>query len=212
VAALNPPKRVGPCGALKRVWLAALALFLLAGVFAPAPAVGEKPSKIVDETADDGIYIAPARRTQFDSSMFTQVISDARALGITLIIAVPFEAEPTTMAFARRAREAADVDAVIIFGPDGVFATNVSEDLEDNSVRALNAARAQTAPQAQAETFLAEWTTDPVRKRPAVIDQTIRWVVILVAVLLGTAFLEQGVHYLKRLRRRALLRRQQMAP
>ncbi len=186
-------------------WVGVFVITLSALVAAPAAA--ETPSEVVAETTGDGIYIANTRRNAFDVSMFQPTVDAAAREGIRMIVAVPFDPVPTTTAFARRIREASDADVALVFGPDGVLGADVSEDYEDDEVRALSAARERTTPEGQAEAFLVGLTTEPVRERPEIIDTVVRWIVILLVVLIAAALLEQGVRQAKRARRRYLLRR-----
>lgn len=185
----------------------ALAVVFLSVATIVGPAAAETPSQVVEEAAIDGVFVATARQRQFDESMFTPVVARAKDLGVTLIVAVPFEAEPNTTAFARRVREAADVDVAIVFGPDVEFGADVAEELEDGEVRAINAAREAVDPVAQVDAYLLALTTEPVRTRPAIIGKVVNWVIVLLLVLLIAAGSEHFVKIVKRIRRRATLRR-----
>ncbi len=152
-------------------------------------ASAEPPSLVVERSAADGVYVSPAR-FMFDEATFTPIVDEARNQGLVLVIAVPFEAPPNTNAFARRVREAADVDAAIVFGPDDIIAGDASEDYEDNLVRAINSARAAATPEAAASSFVTELVTEPVRERPAFLFTVRRWVVVLVLIVVIASVLE----------------------
>lgn len=178
-------------------------------MLAAPPASAENPSQIVEETAGDGIYVSNARQGDFDESMFTEVVAAARADGIELIVVVPFEALPSTTAFALRSRQATDADVAIVFGPDDVFAADVAEDFEDTAPRAVNAARNAVGPVEQVEAFLLDLTTEPERVRPAIIDRLVRWTLLLLLLFLGAAFMDYMWRQARRSRRRVKLMRSQ---
>ena len=188
-----------------------LVLSLLLTAFGVGGASAETPTRVVEDTSIDGVYIAPSRKPDFDKAVFLEAVAAANEMGITLIVVVPFEAQPSTTAFALRTRQAADVDVAIVFGPDGVFAADVSEDYEDVAIRALNAARVESTPQAQVDTFMVDLTTEPERSRPEMIDTVVRWAILLTAGLLAAASLEWLLRQAKKARRRATLHKSQSA-
>lgn len=189
--------------------LSALAVALLTGaaVLATSPPVAaETPTEVLAELVGDNTYVAADRQGEFDETEFERLVVDARALGVNLVIIAPFEVSPTTTAFARRVREASGVGVVVVFGPDGVFAVNVEEDLEDDATRAVNVASDVADPIERVETLITELTTEPVRERPAFFDRVLRWVITLLLVLIGAAAVERLVRQGKKARRRAKLR------
>jgi hypothetical protein len=178
-----------------------------AGVLvSPAPAAAETPSEVLAELVGDNTYVAAARQSEFDEAEFERLVVDARAVGVNLVIVAPLEVSPSTTAFARRVREASGVGVTVVFGPDGVFAVNVEQDLEDDATRAVNVASDVADPVERVETLITELTTEPVRERPAFFDRVLRWVITLLAVLIGAAVVERLVREGKKARRRAKLR------
>ncbi len=69
-----------------------VALFALAvtpvALTAP-PAAAENPGDILEELADDGVYIAPSRSSEADPGMFLPVIEQARAEGVSMAVLWP---------------------------------------------------------------------------------------------------------------------------
>ncbi len=196
-----------------RRWLAGaggglITMVVMATTFA-SPSLAEQPSLIVAETADDGTYVAASRQATFNESMFVEVIARARSMGISLIVVVPDEAEPSTTAFALRSREAADVDVAIVFGPDELFAADVADEYEETGARALNAAREANTPTDKIDVFLTDLTTEPERLRPAMVNRVVRWVVTLLLILLGAALLDALWRQARKSRRRVKLQQAQ---
>lgn len=204
----------GCLGSASRVALSAVAsIGLSLGVvaFVPSVASAENPSDLLPELADDGIYIAPSRVSEADPSTFSVVIDQARADGVSMAVLYPADPQPNTSAFARRIQEASMLDAVLVFGPDETLGTFVSEDYQDGAIRAAAASRAEVTPAAQATAFLTGLLEEPVRERPPIVNDLVRWIVILVAALVAAAVGEQMIRQFKKSRKRQQLRAQQDA-
>jgi hypothetical protein len=208
VAPTSPSSDEPRLSGIRRLF-SALAVVLFTGtavLVTPPPVGAETPTEVLAELVGDNTYVAADRQGEFDETEFERLVVDARALGVNLVIIAPFEVSPTTTAFARRVREASGVGVVVVFGPDGVFAVNVEEDLEDDATRAVNVASDVADPIERVETLITELTTEPVRERPAFFDRVLRWVITLLLVLIGAAVVERLVRQGKKARRRAKLR------
>lgn len=185
-----------------------LAVFAV-GSFLAHPAAAEAPSDVATELADDGVYVSPRRTSEAEPGAYLPVIQDARVLGLTMGIVWPHDPQPNTGAFARRVQELTELDVVLVFGPDGVVGAHVSEDYDEDAVRALSAARAQTNPVEQAEAYLTGLTEEPVREQPAIVGELVRWIVILLVALVVAAVCEQMIRQFKRSRKRRAFENQQ---
>ncbi len=189
----------------------AVAFFVLAlapAVLTAGPAAAENPGDILPELADDGVYIASSRSSEADPGMFLLVIEQARADGVSMAVLWPDDPQPNTGAFARRIQEASMLDVVLVFGPDGVLGSFVSEDYEEGSIRASAAARASAEPATRASAYLTGLLEEPVRERPAIVNDLVRWVVILLAALVAGAVGEQMIRQFKKSRKRQRLQAQ----
>jgi hypothetical protein len=181
--------------------------FCCAAFVTLGPALAENPSEVVAELADDGVYIAAVRTTEADPASFLPVIERARSEGLSMIVLFPEEPQPSTAAFARRMQETTNVDVALVFGPDGVLGVFVSEDYEDATIRATSAARELTEPVESADAFLTGLLEEPVRERPVIINDLVRWIVILLGVLVAGAVGEQAIRQYKKLAQRQALKR-----
>jgi len=179
---------------------------IVAVAFVAAPVSAENPGDLLPEIADDGIYIAPSRSSEAAPSDFVAVIEEARGDGVQMAVLYPEDPQPNTGAFARRMQEASGLDVVVVFGPEGAFGSFVSEDFGDGAIRAAAAARELSEPTAKVEAFVTGLLEEPVRERPEIIDELVRWIIILMALLVTGAMAEQ---LLRRLRRQRKLRRLQ---
>lgn len=183
-------------------------MFVL-GAFWIEPAGAQNPSEVVPELADDGVYIATSRRGEANPTDFSAVIEEARSEGLTFAVVYPDDPQPNTGAFARRIQEASMFDVVLVFGPDGVLGSFVSEDYGEDAIRASAAAREAADPPGQAAAFLTGLLEEPVRERPAIVGELVRWIVILLALLVTGALAEQLLRQFKRQRKRRKLQRAQ---
>ena len=168
-------------------------------------ASAENPNDILADLADDGVYVAARRTAEVDPALLLPVIERARVEGLSMYVLWPIEPQPTTSAFARRIQEAADVDVVLVFGPDGSLGSFVSEDYEDDAVRATNAARGLDAPVAVADAYLTGLLVEPERDRPVIVNDLVRWIAILLGVLVAGAVGEQAIRQYKKSRQRQAL-------
>ena len=176
--------------------------------FTVSPGGAENPSDVVPELADDGVYVAPGRLDEADPASFYDVIEEARGEGVTLGVIWPDDPQPNTGAFARRMQESSMLDVVLVYGSDGTLGSFVSEDYEEAAIRAAAAARQVVAPPEQASAFLNGLLEEPVRERPAIIDDLVRWVVICLAALVAAAVGEQMIRQFKRSQKRRKFKKQ----
>lgn len=176
-----------------------------------APVAAENPSEILAELTDDGIFIADSRSDEAEPGMFISVVEDARSQGVVMAVVWPEDPQPNTGAFARRVQEASLADVVLVFGPDDAFGSFVSEDFEEGSIRALSAARVESEPSAKASAYLTGLLDEPVRERPEIVNQLVRWIVLLLAALVVGAVGEQMIRAFKKSRKRQKLRAQNEA-
>lgn len=188
--------------------MASIGLTGVAVASAPTPIGAENPSEVIPELADDGVYVAPGRADEADAASFAPVIEAARVDGVSMAVVWPDDPQPNTNAFARRMQEASMLDVVLVFGPDDVLGSFVSEDYEDGSIRATAAAREVSTPTQQASAFLVGLLEEPVRERPAIIDDVVRWIAICLAALVAAAVGEQMIRGFKRSQKRRKLRQQ----
>jgi len=202
-------KRIARGHSLARLPLALSGLLVAFFALSASAAFAENPIDIVAELADDGVFIAPSRSTEADPGMFIPVIERARADGVTMAVVWPEDPQPNTGAFARRVQEASLADVVLVFGPDDTFGSFVSEDYEEDSIRASAAARSVSEPSARASAYLTGLLEEPVRERPAIVNQLVRWIIILLAVLVAGAVGEQMIRKFKKSRKLQKLREQE---
>lgn len=176
---------------------------LLVAVFALTihPADAENPIDIVPELVDDGIFIASSRSSEADPGMFIPVVERARAAGVSMAVVWPQDPQPNTEAFARRVQEASLADVVLVFGPDDAFGSFVAEDFEEDSIRAASAARDESEPVAKASAYLTGLLEEPIRSRPEIVDQLVRWIILLLAALVVGAVGEQMIRAFKKSRK-----------
>jgi len=176
---------------------------LLVAVFALTihPAAAENPIDIVPELVDDGIFIASSRSSEADPGMFIPVVERARAAGVSMAVVWPQDPQPNTEAFARRVQEASLADVVLVFGPDDAFGSFVAEDFEEDSIRAASAARDESEPVAKASAYLTGLLEEPIRSRPEIVDQLVRWIILLLAALVVGAVGEQMIRAFKKSRK-----------
>ena len=198
-------KRIARDRSPARLPLALTGLFAVVFALFVSPAAAENPVDVVAELADDGVYIAPSRSTEADPGMFAPVVEQARADGVTMAVVWPEDPQPNTGAFARRVQEASAADVVLVFGPDDTFGSFVAEDFDESSIRAFAAARPVEEPVAKASAYLTGLLEEPVRERPAIIDDLVRWIVLLLAALVVGAVGEQMIRGFKKSRKRQKL-------
>lgn len=156
------------------------------------PVEAETPSEVVEQASGDGVYIGSGVGP-IDEDLLVATVERAQRIGLRLLIVAPADPEPDPEAFALRVRQAADVDGVLLFGPDGGIYASVTDDYKDGIIRALSAARAASTPDVAADQFLTELTTEPDRPLPDVILTIVRAVIYLV-VLLGLAALAEHLY------------------
>lgn len=201
-------KRIAGDRFLARLPLALTGSLMAFFVLSTVPVAAESPFEIVAELADDGVYIAPGRTSEADPEMFIAVIEQARSEGVSLAVVWPDDPQPNTGAFARRVQEASLTDVVLVYGPDDTFGSFVAEDYEEGSIRASAAARAVDEPTTKASAYLTGLLEEPVRERPAIINELVRWIVLLLAALVVGAVGEQMIRAFKKSRKRQKLRTQ----
>ena len=201
-------KRIARDRSLARLPLALAGLLVAIFALTATPAVAENPSDLIPELADDGVYIAPSRSSEADAGMFITVVERARADGVTLAVVWPEDPQPNTGAFARRVQEASFADVVLVFGPEDTFGSFVAEDYEEGSIRASAAARLVDEPVAKTSAYLTGLLEEPVRERPAIVNELVRWIVLLLAALVVAAVGEQMIRKFKKSRKLQKLRAQ----
>lgn len=169
------------------------------------PSAAENPGDVLPELADDGVYVASSRSGEADAASFVPVIEQARADGVSLGVVWPADPQPNTSAFARRIQEASMLDVVLVFGPDGDFGSFVSEDYQEGSIRAAAAARPIADPVSRVDAYMTGLLEEPVRERPAIVNDLVRWIVILLVALVIAAVGEQMIRQFKKSRKRKKL-------
>lgn len=173
----------------------------------PAVASAEDPDDVVRFLGlTEGVYVAPARRTQFDREAIQMALAEAESQGLTAAVIVPSDPFPTNDAFALRVRQASEIDLIISFGPDGEIDASLSNESDADVLRALRAARAASTPEAAVAAFLNDMVSEPIRETPSLVSDVLRWAIILVCVLAFAVAVEAF------LRRRRSLNRANDAP
>lgn len=165
-----------------RIWARSAACGLLLLMAAAAAVKAETPTMVADEVSGDGIYVASGI-SGIDATALTPTIERAQRLGVRLIVVAPVDPQPDAESFSLRVRQAADVEAALLFAPDGSVWASVVEDYDDGFVRAIVAARAAEDPEEAADVFLTELVTEPDRPLPDVIRTVIQTVIILLLAL-----------------------------
>lgn len=175
------------------------ALMLSALMLGVTPASAEPPLDVV-ASAVDGVYVAPGRT--FDTDRLSTVVERARQNGITLLIAAPAAPEPDASAYALRLRQAADVDAAIVFGLEGEVAGSVGDDHFDGFARAEKAARAVMVepfadPVMAADAFVTELLSEPSGNLSEVVGDVGQAVLIFVVIIVAATGAEVGLRALR---------------
>ncbi len=175
---------------LRAICLFACGLSLVA---LAAPASAEHPADVVAELQDDGVYRAPDAVQVGESGVaaLTQSVAAARASGLRLAVVVPIDPEPDAEAFALRIRQAAELEAVLVIGPDGEIQASVVDDYKERVVLALEQARAAPSPSAATDAFSAHLMATSERSLPGTVRLIIIAVFILLLVLGGAVIGEQ---------------------
>ena len=176
--------RSGPLALLTAVVLG------LAVVLVPAAAEAESPTLVKEETAVDGVYVAPSR-TEVDVDELVASVQRAQALGLRVVAVVPDDPRPTPAAFARRVQEATDADAAVVFPPEGGLEVHVIDEFESARFRAVAAARSKATPALAVDAFAAELLAAPSGSIPSIVSQLILGVLALAGVLVVAVVLEQ---------------------
>lgn len=193
-------RSIAPRGA---AYVVVSTVFLLLMLVSPATA--ESPPEVVAAAdANGGVYIAP-RMGEFDEARLASIVSRTQLDGLRLLVIAPRTAEPDSEAFALRVRQAADVEAVLLFDADGLAWASVVADYDDGFVRAVDGARSASTPEAATEEFVQQLVNEPDRPLPEVISTVIRWIILLL-IALGLASLAE--QQLRRRRRRQAVDRQ----
>ncbi len=157
---------------------------------APTMAGAESPLDLAEDLAVDGVYLAPGR-TEIDEAAIADLIREARARGLRMVVVAPNDPQPTAEAFARRVLEASDADAALVFPTEGGLEANVIDEFESASLRALAAGRAKASPEAAVEAYTEELLVEPVRTLPPIIGQLVRGVLFLALILAAAVGFEQ---------------------
>lgn len=198
-----PCLRMRPGTALPRLLVVSVVVWLTL----VAPGGAETPAEVIASADDNGgVYLAP-RMGEFDEAQLMSVVSRTQRDGVRLLVVAPRVAEPDSEAFALRVRQAADIDAVLLFDAEGVAWASVSDEYEDGFVRAVEGARSAATPESATEAFVQELLNEPDRPLPDVIATIIRWTVYLL-IALGLAALAEQL--LRRRRRQEQIAQQEL--
>lgn len=169
---------------------------LAATVLTVGPAAAEKPVDVL-ESATNGVYVAPGR--DFDAEGLGRVVDQASAEGVTLLIAAPADPQPNASAYALRLRQLAEFDAVLVFGiDDGPPRGSVSDDYFDGFARAEKAAAAAPDPVSASDAFFAELMEEPPGGLPDIVNDVVRWVLILTVVVVVASAAEMAIRSRRR--------------
>lgn len=169
---------------------------LLVSILLATPASAEKPVDIVDG-ATEGVFVAPGR--DVDTEGLQRVVDQAGAQGVSLLIAVPADPQPNASAFALRLRQLAEIDAVLVFDvEDGPPRGSVADDYFDGFARAEKSAAAATDPVEAADGFLAELLEEPPGGLPDIVNDVVRWVLILTVVVVVASAAEMTLRARRR--------------
>ncbi len=163
---------------------------LVALLAAATPTGAEQPYDVVDETADDGTFVARDLAAIYDETAWAPAVERARAAGVDLRVLAPADPIPGAAAFALRLRQLADADAVIVFDAEGQLFADVGEDWTDGRYRALVAAREATDPVTAVEVYVTELTTEPVAEMPGLVRRLAVIVFLLVLAIGALTFAE----------------------
>lgn len=146
----------------------------------------ETPSEVVADLVNDGLFVAPARRSGVDLVELERQIEEARAAGIRVAVVIPSDPLPNSEAFARRVLEASGegiYEAVIVIDPDGNHEVAVSDDYHDRILRSIEAARSGATPEDSVSLTVAALLAEPEPSVPAALDVIDGWVVRMVILL-----------------------------
>lgn len=189
-------------GTLIRTAFAAVCLSLITAT----PVAAETPTAVLDEIADDGVYVGST--FDIDEEVLAASVSKAKLEGLTIVAIAPNDPEPDAEAFGLRVLQASGtsgLDAVVVFTEDGEHQVVVSEDYDDQVVRALHAVRASPTPAAAVDALAEALVAENQPSVPAAIDVVKNWVFLLLALLVIAVILD--VLWRQRLRRQLKERR-----
>ena len=170
--------------------LAGIAIVIVVFTTIVAPVSAESPTKVAEELSIDGVFVAPGRDDIVEADLVASV-DRAQALGLRLVVVAPADPQPNSEAFARRIQEAADVDAAIVFPPDGGFEAHSVDEFKSNRLRAVSAARSKANPLAAVDAYYNELLVEPERGLPPIIRQLTLIVLLLAVVLAAVVVLDQ---------------------
>lgn len=186
----------------RRSATAIVALLALLLALPASPAAAETPGEVLEEVTLDGVYIARTR-DGFDEAALANVVREARARGLILVVVAPDDPQPSATAFARRILEAADANVSIVFAEDNRVEAFVIDELQSAEFRALDAARSKADPTVAVEAFVDELLAEPNRGLPPIVNQLLRLVVGLALLLTLAVVAEQLLRRWLRKRRQA---------
>jgi len=149
----------------------------------PSVALAEAPTELVEDLADDGVYVSRVR-VDVNEEALVAAVQQVRFDGLRIIAVAPIDPQPNGQAFARRIQEVVDADAALVFMADGTLETYVIDDLSTGWIRATEKARAVNDPARAVLAFADELTSERVQGRPGLVDQLIV-AVVLMAVAIG---------------------------
>jgi hypothetical protein len=158
---------------------AALGLLLPAG-----PAEAESPSRVAEETADDGVFVGIGRGDDVDEAALMAAVENASFDGLRIVVVVPQDPQPTAKAFARRVQEQTEADAVLVFPEEGPLESYMADELSSSRIRATEAARSLVDPARAVSAFAEEVNSVGETGTPRIIRQVIN-ALLLMALVIG---------------------------
>jgi len=160
------------------------ALLAVTAVLLPVTAAAaETPSRVAQEAAEDGVFVAIGR-DDVDEAALVAAVEDASFDGLRLVVVVPRDPQPTAKAFARRVQELTEADAALVFPEEGPLETYVIDELSSSRIRATEAARGLDDPARAVAAFVDEATSVRDAGTPEILRQIIN-ALLLMALVVG---------------------------
>ncbi len=175
-----------------RLVVLSVSLAIVIGTGSPA-ASAESPDEVAEVAADDGVFIGVGRGNDVDEDALIRAVEDARSAGLELVAVVPADPQPTASAFARRVQEAMEVDAALVFPPDGRLETFAIDDLSAARARATARARDVSEPAQAVEAFAAELNSDGGTERAPIVGRIIAALLVFLLIVGGVVAVEQKI-------------------
>lgn len=180
------------------MWVLLLLVAGLGGLLSLAtnPVSAETPTEVADGLVE-GVYVAPGRGGDIDPAIMANAISEAAKDGYAMIVVLPSDPQPTAEAFALRARQAADADIALLFGPEGEVEASIISDLDEGEVQAIALARAASSPGQAADAYVKRILIQPEIPQPAIIGQIVTGVFYMLLALGAVIFAELALRKFK---------------